>query len=146
VGDAISIDISGGHVDTAREGGSIGVKTGQKSAIGNLPVGLDLGKLAAVYDFYVRSATGACTGDYVQVVVGIDLADRHVDASHKGGIVGVKAPEKGAVGNLAVGLGLIELGAIDHFHQRRPPGPGSYNHVAHAIAIDIADSHAHPAL
>ena len=100
---------SAAHADAAGEAGVEGEEAGQQGAVGDLAVGLDLAQFGAVDDLDVRPGAGAGADD--DVALDDVEADRHEDAAGEAGVEGEEAGQQGAVGDLAVGLDLAQLGA-----------------------------------
>src|SRR5262249_18740304 len=132
---AVHVDIGHGDVDTAGEPGAVSEEAAQEGAIGNFPVGLGLSVHHAVDHFDMRSAAATCSGNQVQVRVAVEIADSDVDAAQEVRGKREKAREEGAVGDLAVGLELVELGTVDHFDLGPTPWTGRDDDVANAIAV-----------
>ncbi len=122
-----------------REAGVGGEEAGQQGAVGDLAVGLDLGQFRAVDDLDVRAAAGAGGDDDFGQAVAVEVVRGHADAAAEAGVEGEEAGQQGAVGDLAVGLDLTQLGAVDDLDVRAAAGAGADDDVA--LNVVEADRH-----
>src|SRR5262249_22829495 len=135
-GPAVAQD-TGGHVHSARKGLVIGEKAGQQGRSRDFAIRLDLVQLGAVDDLDVRPTAGASARDDVGEAIGVDVGGRYGNSAPEGGIIGVEAGHQGGAGDFAVGLDLVQMGAVDDLDVRPTAGAGAGDDVEMAVAVYI---------
>src|SRR5439155_1717624 len=99
--------------------------------------GLDLAHLGAIDDLDVRAAAGAGAEDELGLAVEVEVVGRDANAASEAGVEGEEAPQQGGVGDLAVGLELTQLGAIDELDVRAAAGAGADDDVGPPVVVDV---------
>src|SRR5947208_15663053 len=73
------------------------------------------------------------------------MAESHEHAAAEARVISIKLAKKRGILDLVVGIDQGELGAIDHLDVGSSSRARGHDDIAHAIAVDIADGHAHAA-
>src|SRR5262249_9189653 len=93
----------------------------------------------------VRSAASTGAGDDVRQATAVGQAGSHPYAAQEGWIVGEEAGQESSVGDLGVGLDLVEFGAVDGLDVRPTAGACSRENVGVAVAVEVPGRHIHAA-
>src|SRR5262249_31922470 len=141
---AVAVEVTHRHVDPSGEARVVGEEAGQQGAAGDLAVGLDLPHPGAVDHHDLGTAAGTRPDHHIGMAVGVEGAGGDVDPAGEGGAEGEEASQQGAVGDLAVGQDLVELGAVNDLHLRPTAGAGSDDQVRDAVAVDVGDGDVDP--
>src|SRR5262249_6627183 len=72
----------------------------------------------------------------------VEVAGRHIHAAGETGDKGEEAGQKGAAGDLAIGLHLAQLAAVDDLDVRAGARAGADHEVGVAVAVDVGHGHA----
>src|SRR5262249_13389161 len=86
----------------------------------------------------------AGANDHVDLASGTGGTGAGVDTAREVRREGKEAGQKRCLGDLAVALPLAEPGAVHDDDLGTAAGSGAGDDVQHAIAVDVAEGHAHP--